>query len=135
LVIPICRAVKAAGRAAGLWFGGHFIRPVRHRRELGSVLRNYGGIMPAKTKSRSRDRQRVSAQKHEVTYAGKKLGKNGAARVRKAKAKLGRKTSRPKVMKEAGKLLRVRSKTNRGGGAASKRAAIAQMPSEQILSG
>jgi hypothetical protein len=47
------------------------------------------------------DRGRVSSQRHEVGYAGKKLGKGGAARVRKAKAALGRKTSRSAVMKRA----------------------------------
>jgi hypothetical protein len=49
-----------------------------------------------------RDRGRISAQRHEVSYAGKKLGKGGAARVRKAKSALGRKTSRKAVMRRAG---------------------------------
>jgi hypothetical protein len=69
--------------------------------------------MPSKTKSRSQDRKRVSSEKHEVSYAGRKLGKNGAAAVRKAKAKLGRTTSRPKVMQEAKSLLKIRSKAKR----------------------
>ena len=71
--------------------------------ELGRAGRHYRRVMPTKTKSRSSDRKRVSAQKHEISYAGKKLGKNGAAAVRKAKSKLGRTTSRPKVMKAAAK--------------------------------
>lgn len=69
--------------------------------------------MPSKTKSRSQDRRRVSSEKHEISYAGRKLGKNGATAVRKAKAKLGRKTSRPKVMQEAKVLLKIRSKAKR----------------------
>jgi hypothetical protein len=47
------------------------------------------------------DRGRVSSQRHEISYAGKKLGRGGAARVRKAKAALGRKTGRQAVMKRA----------------------------------
>jgi hypothetical protein len=47
------------------------------------------------------DRGRVSSQRHEIAYAGKKVGRGGAARVRKAKAALGRKTSRRAVMKRA----------------------------------
>jgi hypothetical protein len=47
------------------------------------------------------DRGRVSAQAHEINYAGKRLGKGGAARVRKAKETLGRKSSRDTVMKRA----------------------------------
>jgi hypothetical protein len=47
------------------------------------------------------DRRRVSSQRHEISYAGKKLGRGGAARVRKAKRSLGRKTSRTAVMKRA----------------------------------
>ena len=47
------------------------------------------------------DRGRISNQKHEVNYAGKKVGKRGAARVRKAKKSLGRKTSRKAVMSRA----------------------------------
>jgi hypothetical protein len=47
------------------------------------------------------DRGRVSSQRHEVSYAGKKLGRGGAARVRKAKKSLGRKTSRTAVMRRA----------------------------------
>jgi hypothetical protein len=47
------------------------------------------------------DRGRVSSQRHEISYTGRKLGKGGAARVRKAKAALGRKTSRKAVMKRA----------------------------------
>ncbi|MEO7701642.1 MAG: hypothetical protein ABIZ04_20645 [Opitutus sp.] len=61
--------------------------------------------MPAKSPKRNvgSDRGRVSAQSHEVEYAGRKLGKGGAARVRKAKSALGRKTSRAAVMKKAAK--------------------------------
>lgn len=59
--------------------------------------------MPTKTKSLSQDRKRISSEKHEVSYAGKKLGKNGAAAIRKAKSKLGRATSRAKVMRAAAK--------------------------------
>lgn len=47
------------------------------------------------------DRSRISSQRHEVSYAGKKLGKRGAERVRKAKASLGRKTGRKAVMAKA----------------------------------
>lgn len=47
------------------------------------------------------DRGRVSSQRHEVSYAGKKLGRGGTARVRKAKAALGRRTGRSTVMKRA----------------------------------
>jgi hypothetical protein len=47
------------------------------------------------------DRGRISSQRHEVNYAGKKLGKAGAGRVRKAKAALGRKTNRSAVMRRA----------------------------------
>jgi hypothetical protein len=47
------------------------------------------------------DRGRVSSQRHEISYAGKKVGRNGAARVRKAKKSLGRKTSRKTVMSRA----------------------------------
>jgi hypothetical protein len=47
------------------------------------------------------DRGRVSSQRHEISYAGKKLGKGGAARVRKAKKSLGRKTGRKAVMSRA----------------------------------
>ena len=47
------------------------------------------------------DRGRVSSQRHEIGHAGKKLGKGGTARVRKAKQALGRKTSRKTVMSRA----------------------------------
>lgn len=47
------------------------------------------------------DRSRVSSQPHEISYAGKRLGRGGAARVKKAKSALGRKTSRTAVMKRA----------------------------------
>jgi hypothetical protein len=58
--------------------------------------------MATKTKRNvGSDRARVSAQKHELSYAGKKLGKGGAARVRKAKQTLGRKMSRTAVMRRA----------------------------------
>ncbi|MEO6567229.1 MAG: hypothetical protein ABIO94_00590 [Opitutaceae bacterium] len=79
--------------------------------------------MPPKTKSRSSDRKRVSSQKHEVSYAGKKLGKNGTAAVRKAKKKLGRTTNRPRVMKTASTLIKVRTKAKRLVAAIEKRTA------------
>jgi hypothetical protein len=47
------------------------------------------------------DRARISSQRHELSYAGKKLGKGGMKRVRKAKATMGRKTSRKAVMRRA----------------------------------
>ena len=52
-------------------------------------------------RNRGSDRGRVSAQKHEISYAGRKLGNGGAAKVRKAKKGLGRKTSRKAVMRKA----------------------------------
>ena len=57
--------------------------------------------MAATKRNPGSDRSRISSQRHEISYAGKKLGKGGAARVRKAKAALGRKTSRAAVMKRA----------------------------------
>ena len=59
--------------------------------------------MPTKSPSRNvgSDRGRVSSQSHEIKYAGSKLGKGGAARVRKAKKSLGRKTGRAAVMRRA----------------------------------
>lgn len=60
--------------------------------------------MPTTTKRNvGSDRGRVSSQRHEVSYTGKKLGKGGAARVRKAKQALGRKTSRKAVLSRARK--------------------------------
>lgn len=53
------------------------------------------------TKSLTQDRKRISSEKHEVAYAGGKLGKGGAAKVRQAKSALGRTTSRAKVMARA----------------------------------
>ncbi len=53
------------------------------------------------TKSLAQDRKRISSEKHEVAYAGSKLGKGGAAKVRQAKTALGRTTSRAKVMTRA----------------------------------
>lgn len=53
------------------------------------------------TKSIAQDRKRISSEKHEVAYAGSKLGKGGAAKVRQAKSALGRSTSRAKVMARA----------------------------------
>jgi hypothetical protein len=53
------------------------------------------------TKSIAQDRKRISAQKHEVSYAGSKLGKGGAAKILRAKRALGRTTSRTKVMARA----------------------------------
>src|SRR5690349_21032496 len=60
----------------------------------GSIYR----IMATTTKrNRGSDRGRVSSQKHEISYAGSKLGKGGAGKVRRAKQSLGRKTSRKAV--------------------------------------
>jgi hypothetical protein len=53
------------------------------------------------TISITQDRKRVSAQRHEVSYAGRKVGRNGSARVLAAKSTLGRTTSRAKVMARA----------------------------------
>lgn len=55
----------------------------------------------ATKRSLGSDRGRVSSQRHEIAYAGKKLGRGGAARVRKAKKSLGRKTGRKTVMARA----------------------------------
>ena len=52
-------------------------------------------------RNRSSDRGRVSSQRHEISYTGRKLGKGGAAKVRKAKKGLGRTTSRKAVMRRA----------------------------------
>lgn len=64
--------------------------------------------MPTPKKSQSSDRRRVSSEKHEISYAASKLPKkkrgSATAVVRKAKASLGRTTSRPKVMKKAKQL-------------------------------
>jgi hypothetical protein len=58
--------------------------------------------MPTATKRNiGSDRARVSTQKHEITYAGKALGKGGAAKIRKAKKALGRVTGRKAVLKKA----------------------------------
>jgi hypothetical protein len=53
------------------------------------------------TKSLKQDRRRVSAQPHEISYAGRQLGAGGRARVERAKSQLGRTTSRSKVMARA----------------------------------
>jgi hypothetical protein len=53
------------------------------------------------TKSITQDRKRISAQRHEISYAGKKVGRNGSARVLAAKSTLGRTTSRGRVMARA----------------------------------
>lgn len=53
------------------------------------------------TKSLSQDRKRISSQKHEISYAGKKLGRGGAAKIARAKKALGHTTSRTKVMSRA----------------------------------
>jgi hypothetical protein len=52
------------------------------------------------TKSLSQDRRRISSEKHEISYAGRKV-KGGPAAIRSAKKKLGRVTSRSKVMAKA----------------------------------
>lgn len=57
--------------------------------------------MKTKKKSLTQDRKRISAQKHEVAYAGTKV-RGGTPAVRKAKAALGRKVGRAAVMKKAG---------------------------------
>jgi hypothetical protein len=58
---------------------------------------------PKKKSSRNvgSDRGRVSSQSHEIKYAGKKVGPGGAAKVRRAKKSLGRKTGRSTVMAKA----------------------------------
>lgn len=82
------------------WFGGICI--LARGVPLGELI----GCAPFKTitmpkKSISQDRKRVSSQKHEVSYAGSKLGKGGVAKIRRAKSALGRTTSRKKVMAKA----------------------------------
>lgn len=58
--------------------------------------------MPTAKKSLGRDRARVSSQKHELRYAAKKIGGKGAlAALKRAKSRLGRVTSRKKVMAKA----------------------------------
>jgi hypothetical protein len=60
--------------------------------------------MATKTKSVKRDRPRVSSQRHEIDYAASKLGGNkrsARGRVKRAKASLGRNTSRRAVMSRA----------------------------------
>lgn len=84
-------------------------RPAASKAEAGSPTpRNRSRSSPKKrpaTKKNSRaiksDRARISSQPHELTYAGKKLGQGGTARVRKAKEALGRKTSRKTVLRKA----------------------------------
>jgi uncharacterized protein (DUF1786 family) len=56
---------------------------------------------PMPTRSLSQDRRRISRQPHELSYAGKKLGRGGTVRVIKAKRDLGSTTSRTKVMARA----------------------------------
>jgi hypothetical protein len=56
-------------------------------------------VMPIK--SIGQDRESISSQKHEIGYAGSKLGKNGTAKVLRAKKALGRTTARSKVMARA----------------------------------
>lgn len=74
----------------------------RDRGTLRGVRVQLFTIMATTTKrNRGSDRGRISSQRHEVSYAGKKLGRSGAARVRKAKKSLGRKTSRKAVMQRA----------------------------------
>ena len=55
----------------------------------------------ATKKNRASDRARISNQKHEIDYAGKKLGRGGAELVREAKSNMGRKTSRVAVIARA----------------------------------
>jgi hypothetical protein len=61
--------------------------------------------MPTKAKSPSRDRSRVSSEKHEIAYTASKLKKTGrgkaVAAVRSAKKALGRKVSRSAVVARA----------------------------------
>ena len=52
------------------------------------------------TKSVSQDRNRISTQKHELSYAGSKT-KGGRKAIVKAKKALGRTTSRKKIMARA----------------------------------
>jgi hypothetical protein len=60
------------------------------------------GYKGAMQKSISRDRPRISSQKHEIAYAGRKVS-GGTPAVRRAKQALGRTTSRAKVMTRAGR--------------------------------
>lgn len=95
------RKRDALGRAAGA------VKPLRSQLETENRAASESGsgaATPTKSTSRRRtgsDRSRISAQEHEVNYAGKKVGKRGAARVRKAKKSLGRKTGRKTVMRRA----------------------------------
>ena len=65
------------------------------------------GSMATKTKSRKQDRPRVSSQRHEIDYTSSKVAGRGGHRrkakaaVKRAKAGLGRKTSRRAVMRRA----------------------------------
>ena len=52
------------------------------------------------TKSLARDRARISSQKHEISYAGRKVS-GGSAAIIRAKKTLGRKTGRKAVMAKA----------------------------------
>jgi len=53
------------------------------------------------TKSKSQDRRLVSSEPHELRYAGNKVGEGGKAAVIGAKQRLGRATSRKRVMEVA----------------------------------
>jgi hypothetical protein len=61
--------------------------------------------MPTTTQSRAQDRSRASSQSHEISYAAKKLGRGGAAKLRKVKKQLGHVTGRKKVMSRVRKLV------------------------------
>lgn len=90
----------------------------RRPRQVGSLQplegNEYSDRMNRKTKSsgRTSDRKRVSSQSHEISYAasqlggrGKRTGKSATAAVRTAKSRLGRVTSRGKVMTRARALI------------------------------
>ena len=70
-------------------------------------MRTVESTMPTKNKKKKQDRPRVSSQRHEIDYtAGKVAGRGGNRRkakaaVKRAKAGLGRKTSRRAVMRRA----------------------------------
>jgi hypothetical protein len=77
------------------------MRAARERSHFPRVL----CAMPTKTKSLGRDRQRISSQPHEISYAAKKLGRGGSTKVRNVKKQLGRKTGRKAVMSRVRKMV------------------------------
>ena len=81
------------------------VQIARRAWELPARIADSGSTMATPTRTRTQDRRRVSAQRHEISYAASRLEKGGrgkaAATVKRAKSQLGRKTSRPKVMARA----------------------------------